>query len=44
MALNRAYDAGRNQLLDRVRERIAHAAPLLTGAQAEQTEPEVTPL
>ncbi len=28
-ALNRAYDASRNNLLDRVRERIAHAAPLL---------------
>jgi glycerol-3-phosphate acyltransferase PlsX len=43
-ALNRAYDAGRNQLLDRVRERIAHAGPLLMGAQAERTEPAVTPL
>jgi glycerol-3-phosphate acyltransferase PlsX len=43
-ALNRAYDAGRNQLLDRVRERIAHAGPLLVGAQAERTEPAVTPL
>ena len=43
-ALNRAYDAGRNQLLDRVRERIAHAAPLLMGAQAERAEPVVTPL
>ena len=28
-ALIRAYDAARNQLLDRVRARIAHAAPLL---------------
>ncbi|MEY2861794.1 MAG: hypothetical protein RLZ68_1050 [Pseudomonadota bacterium] len=28
-ALNRAYDAARNNLLDRVRVRIAHAAPLL---------------
>jgi len=28
-ALNRAYDAARNNLLERVRERIAHAAPLL---------------
>ena len=27
-ALNRAYDAARNNLLDRVRTRIAHAAPL----------------
>ena len=31
-ALIRAYDAARNQLLDRVRNRIAHAAPLLAGA------------
>mgnify|MGYP000007502737 FL=1 len=30
-ALIRAYDAARNQLLDRVRARIAHAAPLLSG-------------
>lgn len=28
-ALNRAYDAARNKLLDRVQARIAHAAPLL---------------
>jgi phosphate acyltransferase len=28
-ALNRAYDAARNNLLDRVQLRIAHAAPLL---------------
>ncbi len=41
-ALIRAYDAARNQLLDRVRERIAHAAPLLMGAQAERSEPAVT--
>ena len=33
-ALNRAYDAARNNLLDRVRERIAHAAPLLLTNQA----------
>jgi len=31
-ALIRAYDAARNQLLDRVRTRIAHAAPLLAGS------------
>jgi len=43
-ALNRAYDAARNQLLDRVRERIAHAAPLLMGAQADRAEPVVTPV
>jgi glycerol-3-phosphate acyltransferase PlsX len=30
-ALNRAYDAARNNLLDRVQVRIAHAAPLLMG-------------
>jgi glycerol-3-phosphate acyltransferase PlsX len=30
-ALNRAYDAARNNLLDRVKVRIAHAAPLLAG-------------
>ena len=41
-ALNRAYDAARNQLLDRVRDRIAHAAPLLMGAQGERSEPVVT--
>jgi glycerol-3-phosphate acyltransferase PlsX len=28
-ALSRAYDAARNNLLERVRERIAHAAPIL---------------
>ena len=32
-ALNRAYDAARNHLLERVRERIAHAAPLLSAAK-----------
>jgi phosphate acyltransferase len=31
VALNRAYDAARNNLLDRVQARIAHAAPLLAG-------------
>ena len=35
-ALNRAYDASRHQLLDRVQARIAHAAPLLAGLQAER--------
>lgn len=30
-ALNRAYDAARNNLLERVQARIAHAAPLLAG-------------
>ncbi len=38
-ALNRAYDAARNQLLDRVQARIAHAKPLLVGS-----EPDVHPL
>jgi glycerol-3-phosphate acyltransferase PlsX len=33
-ALNRAYDAARNQLLDRVQARIARAKPLLVGAEA----------
>ncbi len=31
-ALNRAYDAARNQLLDKVRDRIVAAAPLLAAA------------
>ena len=35
-ALNRAYDAARNNLLDRVQVRIAHAAPLLVAAEAVQ--------
>ena len=33
-ALNRAYDAARNNLLLRVRDRIAHAAPLLAAQRA----------
>jgi phosphate acyltransferase len=33
-ALARAYDAAHNQLLERVRMRIAHAAPLLNGGLA----------
>ena len=36
-ALNRAYDAARNNLLDRVRTRIAHAAPLLAPGNAQPT-------
>ncbi len=32
-ALNRAYDAARNNLLDRVQARIAHARPLLVGGE-----------
>ena len=41
-ALIRAYDAARNQLLDRVRNRIAHAAPLLAGT-APATEAAAPP-
>lgn len=41
-ALNRAFDAARNNLLERVRERIAHAAPLLLSAKA-QPALDVTP-
>ena len=37
-ALNRAYDAARNNLLAQVRERIAHAAPLLAGMQTGASE------
>jgi glycerol-3-phosphate acyltransferase PlsX len=37
-ALNRAYDAARNNLLERVQARIAHARPLLVG------EPDAQPL
>ena len=37
-ALNRAYDAARNNLLERVRERMAHAAPLLVAVQAQPAE------
>ena len=33
-ALNRAYDAARHNLLDRVQSRIAHAAPLLVPAES----------
>jgi glycerol-3-phosphate acyltransferase PlsX len=35
-ALNRAYDAARNKLLDRVQARIAHAAPLLAAQEAAE--------
>ena len=34
-ALNRAHDAARNNLLERVRERIAHAAPILVTLPTE---------
>jgi phosphate acyltransferase len=33
-ALNRAYDAARNNLLDRVQARIAHARPLLVAGES----------
>ena len=39
-ALNRAYDAARNNLLERVRERIAHAAPILIAQSSETSLPE----
>ena len=40
-ALNRAYDAARNNLLERVRQRIAHAAPMLVvpGIDADGQDP-----
>jgi len=38
-ALIRAYDAARNQLLERVQARIAHAAPLLAGVAAVESLP-----
>lgn len=42
-ALGRAYDAARNNLLDRVRVRIAHAAPLLgDSAVPARLEPVLT--
>ena len=34
-ALDRAYDAARNQLLQRVQARISHARPLLVGDEAQ---------
>ena len=42
-ALSRAYDAARNNLLDRVQARIAHAAPLLASAQPAAQTPVVAP-
>lgn len=35
-ALQRAYDAARNQLLDKVKARIAHAAPVLAAASSSR--------
>ena len=40
-ALNRAYDAARNQLLDRVETRIARARPLLAGSDADARPAEI---
>jgi glycerol-3-phosphate acyltransferase PlsX len=43
-ALIRAYDAARNQLLDRVKARIDHAAPLLAAVQAPAVMASDTPI
>ena len=40
-ALNRAYDAARNQLLERVQTRIARARPVLAGADADPRPAEI---
>lgn len=37
-AMNRAYDAAHNQLLDRLQARIAHARPLLTPESPAQSQ------
>ncbi len=42
-ALARAYDAARNNLLDRVQARIAHAAPLLVATEASALSRAVAP-
>ena len=42
-ALARAYDAARNNLLDRVQARIAHARPLLVGLPSDSQPIEVIP-
>jgi glycerol-3-phosphate acyltransferase PlsX len=42
-ALNRAYDAARNNLLDRVRSRIAQAAPLRGSADVQPAPDAATP-
>lgn len=42
-ALIRAYDAARHNLLDRVQARIAHAAPLLRGADMSAAPLEAAP-
>jgi glycerol-3-phosphate acyltransferase PlsX len=40
-ALGRAYDSARNQLLERVQARIAHARPLLMGAESDPRAVEI---
>ena len=40
-ALNKAYEAARNNLLERVRERIAHAAPILAAASLQSSSASV---
>ncbi|MBK0394328.1 phosphate acyltransferase PlsX [Ramlibacter algicola] len=42
-ALGRAYDAARNNLLDRVQARIAHARPLLVGSAGDAQLEAITP-
>lgn len=42
-ALRRAYDAARNNLLDRVRARVAHAAPILAAAAAPAASAQTAP-
>lgn len=42
-ALVRAYDAARNNLLERVQARIAHARPLLVGPEPESAPLEAVP-
>lgn len=39
-ALSRAYDASRNQLLERVQARIAHAAPVLSAGTIPEAVPQ----
>ena len=42
-ALSRAYDAAGHGLLDKVRERIAHAAPLLVSPAPDAAQGEAAP-
>ncbi|VWX56431.1 fatty acid/phospholipid synthesis protein [Burkholderiales bacterium 8X] len=43
-ALDRAYDAARNNLLERVRARVAHAAPLLARVQPAPVDAAALPV